>query len=140
MNAESVAPDLGRDAVDEKGHVVVDDLDHGVGRLPTMLLQPRVVDPELHLAWLSHLRRPKLRQRRAIEIQQVALGQILGRHVAEVGPHELLRARRIGALETGTQLLDQRVDDLGLTPVAGEQHRCPLILCRPVSGVSPPHP
>ena len=84
-----------RDAVDQERHVVVDDLDDRVGRLPAVLLELRVVDAQLGRARPPLLAEAQLRQRGAVEVERVALGQILRRHVAEISPDEPLRHRRL---------------------------------------------
>ena len=77
-----------------------------------------IVDPQLGLARLALLAEAQLRQRGAVEVERITLGQILRRHVAEVGPHEPLRQLGLVAPEAVGELHGQRVDDLGLDAVS----------------------
>ena len=125
MNAEAVPVQLLADAVDEKWHIVVDDLDHGMGRLPAILFELRVVDAQLGLARRTVLTEAQLCQSGAVQIEWIALGQILGRHVTEISPDKPLGDRRLIATETITQLSRETVDDLGLTLLGACRHFAP---------------
>ncbi len=72
------------DRIDQERHVVIDDLDHTVGRLPAMLLDMRVVDPDPRLADPALLAEAQMGERCAIEIQGIAIDQIARRHGAVV--------------------------------------------------------
>ena len=65
--------------VDQEGHVVGDDLDDGMGRLPAVLLDPRVVDPDLRRARRTPPGEVEVRRRGAVEIARLAFGEVVGR-------------------------------------------------------------
>ena len=65
--------------VDEERHVVGDDLDDGVGRLPAVLLDLRVVDPDLRRAGRAPPGEVQVRRRRAVEVVRLAFGEVVGR-------------------------------------------------------------
>jgi hypothetical protein len=69
--------------VDQERHVVVDDLDHRVGRLPAVLLERRVVDPHLGLAVGTRAGESPQPERRAVEVHRPALGEIFRRQPAQ---------------------------------------------------------
>ena len=79
--------------VDEERHVVGDDLDDGVGRLPAVLLDLRVVDPDLRRAGRAPPGEVQVRRRRAVEVVRPAFGEVVGRDSRVVpgdeGQHEV---------------------------------------------------
>ena len=91
--------------VDEERHVVGDDLDDGVGRLPAVLLDLRVVDPDLRRAGRAPPGEVEVRRRRAVEVVRIAFGEVVGRdprvvvgdegedEVDVLGAHPLARER-----------------------------------------------
>ncbi len=81
--------------VHEEGHVVVDDLDDGVGGLPAVLLELRVVDPDLPLAGLPLAREVPVGHRRPVHVDGGAVLQVLGVDPAVVLARELLCLRRL---------------------------------------------
>jgi hypothetical protein len=112
VHRQALAIDLHRDRVDQERHVVVDDLDHGVRRLPAVFVQPRVVDAQLGCTAGEAAREVPVRQRRTVQVGQRALGQVFGGHLAVVLARELgrlgsLLGRQLGTHELG-DLLDQR--------------------------------
>jgi hypothetical protein len=66
MQRESLPIDRHRNRVDQKRHVVVDDLDDRVIRVPAMLFENRVVDAQPFLARHEALRSLPVRERGAI--------------------------------------------------------------------------
>ena len=128
MDAQTVPRQLDREAVDQERHVVIDDLDHGVGRLPAVLLELGVVDTDLRLARRAFLAEAQLRQCRTVEIERVTFGQIFGRDIAEVGPYEPLGDPGLVAGQTGGQLGGKPVDDLGLALLRARCHVGPRYL------------
>ena len=85
----------------------------------------RVVDAQLGLARRALLAEAQERERGAVEVERVALGQIGRRHVAEISPDKPLGDRRLIATETITQLSRETVDDLGLTLLGACRHFAP---------------
>ena len=65
--------------VDQERHVVGDDLDDGMGRLPAVLLDLRVVDPDLRGARRAPPGEVEVRRRGPVEIVRLALGEVLVR-------------------------------------------------------------
>ena len=65
--------------VDQERHVVGDDLEDGMGRLPAVLLDLGVVDPDLRRARRAPPGEVEVRRRGAVEILRLALGEVLGR-------------------------------------------------------------
>jgi hypothetical protein len=111
VHRQALPIDLHRDRVDQERHVVVDDLDHRVRRLPAMLVQPRVVDAQLGRAAGEAAREVPVRQRCAVQVGDRPLGQVIGRNLAVVLARELggldgLIGGQLGAHEPGN-LLDQ---------------------------------
>ena len=64
-----------------------------MGRLPAVLLDLRVVDPDLGLARAPLLGEAQMGQRRAVEIERIALDQLGRRHRAVVVLEERLGHR-----------------------------------------------
>jgi hypothetical protein len=62
-------PQARRVRADEERHVVGDDLDHRVLRIPSVLLEERVVEADLGRARSAQLRKTPQRERGASEIQ-----------------------------------------------------------------------
>ena len=90
MDRVALARELHRHRVDDERHVVGDDLDHGVRRLPAVLLEVRVVDAHLRLAGRALLGEVPVRDRRPVQVERVAIGQVLGGHPVVVLAHERL--------------------------------------------------
>ena len=65
--------------VDQERHVVGDDLDDGMGRLPAVLLDLGVVDPDLRLPGRAPPGEVEVRRRGAVEIVRLAFGEVVGR-------------------------------------------------------------
>ena len=65
--------------VDQERHVVGDDLDDGMGRLPAVLLDLRVVDPDLRRARRAPPGEVEVCRRGAVEIAHLALREVVGR-------------------------------------------------------------
>jgi hypothetical protein len=117
--------------VDQKRHVVVDDLDDRVRRRPAVYVRLRVIYPDLGLAGLPAPGKAPQRQRRAGKIAQAALGDVVGRHVVvEFGDY-----RRGGGVLGKVQAFrgegGRLTDQLGLFRFAGRG------LVRSLAGVEP---
>ena len=61
MHGEAVAVHFHRHRIDEKWHVVVDDLDHRMRRLPAMFLQRRIEDADANAAGIALAREVPVR-------------------------------------------------------------------------------
>ncbi len=84
VHGQTLAVDFHGDRIDQEGHVVVDDLDHGMGRLPAVFVQARVVDTQFGRATGKGAGEMPVRQRGAVQVGQRAFGQVVGRHLAVV--------------------------------------------------------
>ncbi len=80
MDGAPAASERHRHGIDEERHVVRDDLDNAVRRLPAVLLDPRRVHVHLRLALRPSLQEVPVRERSAVEVD---FGEILrgGRRV-----------------------------------------------------------
>ncbi len=80
MDGAPAASERHRHGIDEERHVVRDDLDNAVRRLPAVLLDPRCVHVHLRLALRPSLQEVPVRERSAVEVD---FGEILrgGRRV-----------------------------------------------------------
>ena len=88
---------LHRDRVDEERHVVGDDLDDGVRRLPAVLLDVGRVDVHLRLAGPPDAAEVPVRERGAVQVELAPVDQVVGRDVRVVRadePLEVVRLRR----------------------------------------------
>ncbi len=119
--------------VDEEGHVVVDDLDDGVRRLPAVLLELRGVDVDLGRARRALRGQVEVGERRAVEVGGAALEQVVRCDGAVVEADEDVEARGVLRGEPSAGVLDRLLDQrrlcfLGLHLVAS---RLPPPSCRP---------
>ena len=112
------------DGVDEEGHVVGDDLDDGVRRLPAVRDQVRVEDLDVGRALGADLAQPEVGQRRAQQVArlmglQVERGQVLEVAAQEaVAPLlELGRELPVDQLQHGSQTTAGSARRLGGTTV-----------------------
>ncbi len=90
VQRQALAVDFHRDRIDQERHVVVDDLDDRVRRLPAVVLDRRIEDAHPGVARLALAGEVPVRERRAIEIGRRPLGEILGIDLAEVTDDETL--------------------------------------------------
>ena len=101
----ALAVQLHRHRVDEEGHVVVHDLDHGVRARPAVLLDARVVHAQLRRARGEAAREREVRHGGAVEVLGRAGAEVLGVDLVVVEREELaglLRGRaRPGAGRPG---------------------------------------
>ena len=100
--------------IDQERHVVGDHLDHRVGRLPAVLLDLRIVDPERRLAGRAVLGEAEVGQGRAVQIERIALEQIDRRHRAVVMPEERLGALGLTFGQLIVQPIDHPLEQIGL--------------------------
>ena len=114
VDAVALAREVHRHRVDDERHVVGDDLDQRVRRLPAVLLELRVVDPDLRLAGRAVLGQVPVRHGGAVQVERIAIRQVLGRHPLVVLPHERLARHRLFRGQTLPHALADRVDQLGL--------------------------
>jgi hypothetical protein len=123
MDGQPLARQLHGHAVDQEGHVVVDDLDHRVGRVPAMLLEAGIVDADLGRARGALLPEGPHRERRAVEILRLAVDDILRRGVAIVMLGEEPGPARLVAGHPLVDQIEDLVQQLGLALVDGLAHR-----------------
>jgi hypothetical protein len=119
------AVQLGRHRVDEEGHVVVHDLDDGVGRPPAVLFQPWVVDPHLRLVGRALLREPEQGQRRPVEVVGRLVDDVVGRHVGVEQPQEGLGDPRALGLQALADPFDGLLDQIGFELFGAARHLDP---------------
>jgi hypothetical protein len=84
------------DRVDQERHVVGDDLERGVRRLPAVDLELRIEDADLALARLALAAEVQVRERRAVEVDARLAREILRGDPAVVLADELLRLTGVG--------------------------------------------
>jgi hypothetical protein len=80
--------ELGGHGVDEEGHVVGDDLDHGVPARPAAFVDRRGEHPHVRRALRPLPRQLLVRQRRPGEVERLTLGKVLHRDVPVVALEE----------------------------------------------------
>ena len=107
MDREIVAAELRRHRIDEEGHVVIDDLDDGMGAVPAMLVDARIEDPDLGLAGQTLLAVIPEGEGGAIEVLDLRPHQIVRRHIGVEFADE---ARR-------------RLGPRAVQPLQGQRHR-----------------
>ena len=90
MQRKTLPVDFHGHRIDQERHVIVDDFDHRVAAIPTVLLKARVVDPHARLAGHELLAELPVRHRRAVEIGDAARDHVLGVGQLVVMPHEWL--------------------------------------------------
>ena len=78
MQGQAVTIDFHRHRIDQEWHVVVDDLDDGVRRLPAVFLHGRIEHAYPGMAGFALARKTPVRQGGAVEIAGLAFGQVLG--------------------------------------------------------------
>ena len=92
------------DGVHQEGRVLQDDLDDGMGRLPSVAGQLGVVDPDIGLCAGALVERIPQAERRPVEIAVIAIVQVGARHVAvELGDEAFDQ----GGAVLGQFLMDQ---------------------------------
>ena len=74
--------------VHQEGHIVGDHLNDRVGGLPAVLLEARVVDPQLELGGPPLPQQAEVRECGAVEVRYLALTEVLGRHAGVVTADE----------------------------------------------------
>ncbi len=120
--------------IDQERHVVGDHLDHGVGRLPAVLLDLGVVDPDQRLAGQALLAEAEMGERGAIDVQRVALEQIDGRDRPVVVADEGFGPLRLAVGELVVQLIDHPLEQIRLLVLQPGCHGRPPFR-RPLSPV-----
>ena len=135
VDADAVAVDLHGHAVDQERHVVVDDLDHGVGRLPAMLLQMRVVDAHLGGARWAGFGEAEMGDGGAVEVEHLAGRDVARCHVTEVAAREERGQLVFIGIEPGFDLADDGLDQLTFLLFCAPSHRSlPLMPRHPTTG------
>jgi hypothetical protein len=112
----AVYPHPGR--VHEERHVVCDDLYHGVGGLPPVLIELRVVHPDFGLAGRPLFRERPVTHGRPVHVDWGTVRQVLGGDPGVVLPHELLDLRHLILCQLLTNASNDPIKKLVL-----DQHR-----------------
>ena len=130
VDAEVAVVQLHTDRVDQERHVVGDDLDRRVRPLPAVYLELRVVDPDLRRPRRALTREVEVRERRAVQVEVAALGDVVGGDPAVV-----LADERFGAsgLVPAQVLAQPRTDgvDKGFVDIQDAGHSLPASLTSP---------
>ena len=80
--------EFGGHGVHQEGHVVGDDLDDGVATRPAVLVDGGGEDPDVRRTLRPLRRQLPVGQGRAREVERLALGEVVDRHVPVVAPEE----------------------------------------------------
>ena len=107
MDAEAAPVQLHRDGVDQERPVIGHDLDRRVRRAPAVRLEDRVVDAQLGLTRAAPAREAELTDGQPVQVEGVALGEVVRRDPAVELPDERLRVCRAVA---GQELADARAN------------------------------
>ncbi len=123
VHPDAAPVELHRHRIDQERHVVRHDLHRRVGRLPAVRLELGVVDAHLGCAVRPLAGEVEVPDRHPVEVQRVALGDLLHRQPAVVLADERLGQRAVARPQVvphpGADLLDQRL--LGVL----DTHDCP---------------
>jgi len=95
VHRQAVSIDFHRHRVDEKRHVVVDDFDDRVRRLPAMLFDCRIEDAHPRVSRRTLACEIPVRQRRAVEIGGTPFQQILRINLTVIALDETLQCRAL---------------------------------------------
>src|SRR5438477_12488135 len=77
MERKPVAVHFHRNRIDEKRHIVVDDLNDRMRRLPAVLLDRRIEYAHTRMSPLSFAREVPVRQRGTVQIRRLSFEEIL---------------------------------------------------------------
>ena len=114
VNDQPLAIELGGDGIDQKRHVVGDDLDHRVFRPPAVFFDGRVVDAHGSLAGGAGGREIPVRQGGVEQAVRALLQEVVGRHVPVVLGEETVDRRPPVAFKLPARLADHRSDQVRL--------------------------
>jgi hypothetical protein len=126
IDSVTLATERHRDRVNQEGHVVGHDLDHGVRRGPPVALGFRVVDPDLRFAGGTLAGELPVSDRRAVKILATALRKVVGRHPVVVVADERFAGSRAPVRERLANAGADRVDQLRLKCLGLDRHRARL--------------
>jgi hypothetical protein len=98
--------------VHQEGHIVGDHLDDRVGGLPAVLLEARVVDPQLELGGPPLPQQAEVRECGAVEVRDLALTKVLGPDAGVIAADEGHDPRRLTGREALTRERRDGLDDL----------------------------
>ena len=113
MHSQTLAIDLHRDRIDQKRHVIINDFNDRVGRLPAMFIGPRVIDAQLRCATGKGACKLPMRKRRAIQIGHRLRGEVFGRLLSVILAREFGCFGRLGFGQLAVNQSNQRVDGVG---------------------------
>jgi hypothetical protein len=125
MNRGSLAREGHRDRVDEERHVIGDDLDDAVRRLPPVVLEVRRVGMHLGRAVGALLEEVPVRERGAVEVE---LDDVLGRGVLVVGADEPLHLLGLRPVQPLADVRDRLLDERRLHFLGLDRHPVPLAI------------
>ena len=135
MNGQILLIERGGDRIDQERHVVVDDFQDRVRRLPAHLLETRIIRPDLRRFRVPLAPETPHGDGGAEQVFRLLLHQILRGHVHVELPDEALRGRGLGAFQTFAHQGDDRLDLLVFQCVGPACHRDlpPAVAARPVT-------
>ena len=108
--------------VDDERHVVGDDVDRRVRRLPAVLLERGVVRAHAHFPGRAAAPEGPVRQSGAVEVDRFAPAQIVRRRAAVVGADERLGLGGLLRRDALPHPLTHRLDELGLHVTRTDGH------------------
>ena len=108
--------------IHQERHVVGHHLDDGVGRLPAVLLDLRIVHPHLGMAGRAVLAEAQVRERGAVQIQWVAIDQVGRRHRPVIVAHERIGEPRQRIVELIVQTVGHAFEQVGLLVLQPGRH------------------
>jgi hypothetical protein len=109
VERQALAIDLHRHRVDQKRHVVTDDLDHRMGRLPAVLLEARIVDANARAARLPAHEMP-VTQHGPVEIGNGKSGEVVRIDLPEILACEGLGERCLILRQLAANHLEHRFE------------------------------
>ena len=138
MQSQPVAIDFHRHRVDQEGHVVVDDLDDRVRRLPAVFLDAGIEHANSSASGLTLAREVPMRQRGTVQIGRRALGQLFRIHLPEVTLDEGFDDGAFVRRNSGPNEPEHFVETLRPRVVALRVHRCLLIWSQQLPWIESP--
>ena len=107
LDRDALPVDLHRDRIDQKWHVVVDEFNDGVGRVPTVLGKLRIENAHLRRAALKCIAERKMRQRQRRPFIRITRDEIIDIDLVAIFGGKYFRLRALcGGCLGGNQLFN----------------------------------
>jgi hypothetical protein len=123
VHGEPVPRQFHAHAVDEERHVVVHDLDDRVGRLPSVLLDRRIVHPHRRRAGGPPQAEPEMREDGTVEVERIQDDEVGGRDAFEPAARERTREYALARIDTLRNRAQDGQHELGCALLDGRGHR-----------------